>query len=285
MLIRHGKNQEQIVQKTVEVKHGYIQHTRQPRVQVEIPTIVVPQVISNPLPPTTTPVAQAVIFEEKQTVVEVPKLQARRSTVLEQGFIIHDNASMTPDINRTRTFHVDPDVPHVIHDKNVLNKNYKQIVFPPVSKGDENDVVCTHSPPKTKLRYLTTTNSHTAEIKPDTVADLDRLFGGDVVLIVETISTGRINFEHFSIEFSNPKFVVVSGEEGMAPATPTTPFVLRTPYAIAVSYLLNTMVEEFEKLNLDCGRLIEVLIDMLSHSTGVKDWLSQIALLWVEIQK
>ena len=211
--------------------------------------------------------------------------QEKMVSQLDTGVIMHEIASLTADMNNTRTFHFDPDVPHVVHDRNIHEKNYKEIEFAPILEGEESDVVVTHSEPTSKLSYLESTNPHKNYTGPQSVTELNLIFGDDVPGIVQAILDGSVDFSNIEVEFSNPALSVVEGEDGFAPATEETPFVLRTHRFKAVSYLLNTMMIEFTKMGLPTDKLIEVLTEMLENSTGVGEWLNQIILLWVEVKR
>ena len=98
------------------------------------------------------------------------------------------------------------------------------------------------------------------------------------------MKVGAIDFEQFEFEFSHPHFMIVKGVDGMAPATTTTPFVLSTTKSVGISYLMNAMFARFKIMGMDEDKLIEVLIDMLKHSSGVKGWLDQIVELWKAVE-
>lgn len=231
------------------------------------------------------PVAPSTVEHAPVQKKPINRRQEKMVSQLDTGVIMHEIASLTADMNNTRTFHFDPDVPHVVHDRNMHEKNYKEIEFAPILEGGESDAVVTHSEPTSKLSYLESTNPHEDYTGPQSVTELNLIFGDDVPGIVQAILDGSVDFSNIEVEFSNPALSVVEGDDGFASATEETPFVLRTHRVKAVSYLLNTMLAEFKKMGLPEDKLIEVLTEMLEHSTGVDEWLNQIILLWAEVKR
>lgn len=264
---------------------------KQPKKKIDAP-VTVPENIPVPViqqtRQTTTPDIVPPLPQNTTSTISTKVTRSKRveniGTKLEQGVIIHDIKPMSPDVNNSRTFHFDPDVPHVIHDKNNRNRNYKETEFAPVSPGEENDSVLTHSGPTYKPTFLEAENPHTDYTGPKTIVELNLIFGNEIDSIVEQVLDNSELFDSVDVEFKTDSFMVVQGEDGFAPATDTTPTVLRTTKFKGISYLLHTMMREFKKTGHDTEKLMDILIDMLQHSMGVDDWLEQINLLWNEIK-
>lgn len=229
---------------------------------------------------------------------------SQKPTVLENGIIIHDREAMTANINHTKVIHADPDVPHVIHDKNKLDKKYKEVTVPVPYEAEvagEVENVFAHNSTISPQSYVEKPRveipagevPEVPEIKPipvedtilKTVESLNSYFQDDVMVIIENIVEKKFNFELFPIEFNNEKFNIIGGEEGMAKATFNTPFTLRVPNPKAIAYLVDRILTISYNMGYDKEKLTEMLINTVSASAHVEEWLMMMAHLWEELKK
>lgn len=228
---------------------------------------------------------------------------SQKPTVLENGIIIHDREAMTANINHTKVIHADPEVPHVIHDKNNLDKKYKEVTVPvpyEAEVGGEIENVFEHKStistqssiekPRVEIPVVEVTEVATVSIPVEdtivrTVESLNSYFKDDVMAIIENIVEKKFNFELFPIEFSNPKLNIIGGEEGMAKATFNTPFTLRVPNPKAIAYLVDRILTISYNMGYDKEKLTEMLINTVSASSHVEEWLIMMAHLWEELKK
>jgi hypothetical protein len=229
---------------------------------------------------------------------------SEKPTILENGVIIHDRNAMTANINKTKVFHADPDVPHIIHDKNLSDKKYKDVVVPVPYTAEiagETERVFPHASVISPNSYVEKPRIElpveepvvVEEVKtvsvedslPKTVEALDLYFKDDVVEIIKAIVEKKFNFEIFPIDFTIPKFNIIGGEEGMAKATFNTPFTLRTPNPKAISYLVGKILSISYNMGYDVDRLTQMVIDTVSASSHIEEWLMLMVELWTELKK
>lgn len=264
---------------------------------------------SQPTPPPIQPTPQIVkpIEQPVKSVSPTPqptinskpiKHTVPHITTLEDGVIIHDHVASTQDKNNKRVFHTDPDVPHVIHDKNDSDKKYRKAETPVVIPVENDDDIYKHNPPSYSSQGKPIDPNHNV-VKPinenieevnttvlsKTVNALNDHFKDDIIDIIESIVVTEFNFEEFPINTTFDKFSIILGEEGFAKATAETPFTLRTPKPKGIIYLIDRFLTISENMGYDKNRLIDMMIEMVSMSGDIEEWLMLIVELWTELKK
>lgn len=117
-----------------------------------------------------------------------------------------------------------------------------------------------------------------------TVAALDALFVGDIAKIIKAIITNQLDFQKFPIQMVIPELSIIKGEEGIAQKTSENAFTLRTPTPAAIIYLVHTLLNVAYGMGFDKTKLTDMLIEMITMSDNVTEWLMMVNELWGELQ-
>lgn len=199
------------------------------------------------------------------------------AVILEDGVIIHDASAMTAYVNNSKVFHTHPDIPHIIHDKNIVDKNYKPPTTPTVIPDAVHDQVYAHEPQKMKLSET---------VQPNDVPDvLFSTFHDDCVAIAEGILVTKFDFESMTISTDFGSFLFIDGDEGYAPESLVSPLVFSTKTPKGLAYLSQKFIETCALNNIADSKALNILKQELLLAKNTEDWVVKIVELWLEVQK
>ena len=115
--------------------------------------------------------------------------------------------------------------------------------------------------------------------------DLKPYFGDNIAGIVNGILTGIIDIEDLPIDNTAPGFDIVYGEDGFTESTNETNFVIQTTKPNAITYLMNTMIHNTNKMDVPEEKVINMITDTFVMSSDFNEGLKLLGGLYDAIVK
>ena len=219
------------------------------------------------------------VITGNQPIVEKPK------EIIKHTDIIFEKADKSV-ADSTTVYHDNPETPFVMHNKVAVKRVYAEVTKANLVKDniessneEENDNIIIET-----LEDTVELVSDSIETIIDFVDEtLDDIFGTDIEKIASSIIDDSFDFNKYEINITLP-YLEINEHDILDFISDNGKYIIGTPQSKAILFLIDVLLKEAIKIEIDDRKLSDMIIELLDVSESAKEWVNLITGLWEELK-